>query len=104
MTLSDPTFGGINGGITTADTRQHREQQSEAVMNSSVLYMHEVRIVDLLKNIYFPTYKKLTRILICIQLHSRQGDQPLHISTVGSSGARFDGQQHADEECHANQR
>ncbi|KAK3740169.1 hypothetical protein QZH41_014089 [Actinostola sp. cb2023] len=43
MALSDPTLGGINGGITTADTRQHREQQTEALMNSSVMYMHEVR-------------------------------------------------------------
>jgi len=42
MTLSDPTFGGINGGITTADTKQHRELQTEAIMNSSVMYMHEV--------------------------------------------------------------
>ena len=42
MTLSDPTLGGINGGITTADTRQRREQQTEALMNSSVMYMHEV--------------------------------------------------------------
>ncbi|XP_031565210.1 autophagy-related protein 9A-like [Actinia tenebrosa] len=67
MSLSDPTVGGLNGGITKADTRQHREQMTEALMNSSVLYMHE--------------------------LHSRQAERLSHVSTSGhsiASGSRQD--------------